>query len=160
MLIGILANSGREEEAIRFFEERWNSLAEFEEEYPPLGRGDIGSLLDLAYAYGHLGNEERYEDAMNRARAALDRIAELGFKNSFLTFSEAVWYTQAGERDKALALLSTAVDEGLLTGTKLAMGWSSLKVLEGDPEFEAIQARMFEHMNAERAELGLEPVTI
>ena len=57
-------------------------------------------------------------------------------------------------------LISKAVDDGLLTGTKLSLGWSSLKVLEGDPEFEAIQVRMFEHMNAERAELGLEPVTI
>ena len=159
-LIGLLANSGKPEEAVRFFEDRWESLDEFEEEYPPLGSGDIGSLLDIAFAYGSVGNIERFDDAMNRSRSALDTATGLGFKNSFLTFTEAVYFTMAGERDRALVLLSSAVEEGLLVGTKFSFGWDALKVLEGDPQYEAIQARMVEHLNAERAELGLEPVTI
>ena len=159
-LIGLLANSGKPEEAVRFFEDRWESLDEFEEEYPPLGSGDIGSLLDIAFAYGSVGNIERFDDAMNRSRSALDTATGLGFKNSFLTFTEAVYFTMAGERDRALVLLSSAVEEGLLVGMKFSFGWDALKVLEGDPQYEAIQARMVEHLNAERAELGLEPVTI
>jgi hypothetical protein len=55
--------------------------------------------------------------------------------------------------------LSTAVDAGLLVGTKFSDGWVAMKVMDGDPEYEAIQARMVEHLNAERAELGLEPVS-
>jgi hypothetical protein len=31
--------------------------------------------------------------------------------------------------------------------------------LESDPEFQVIQTRMIEHLNRERAELGLEPVS-
>jgi len=157
-LIGLLANSGRQKEAIRFFEERWDSLDAFEEEYPPLGDGDIGSLLDLAFAYSSVGNAQRFDEAMAHARSTFDAAHELGFKNFGLTFTEAVYFTLAGERDKALVLLSDAVDQGFLQGTKFSFGWDALKVLEGDPEFEAIQARMFEHMNAERAELGLEPI--
>jgi len=70
-----------------------------------------------------------------------------------------VYFTMAGERAQALVLLSDAVDRGFLMGTKFSFGWNALKVLEGDPEYEAIQARMFEHLNAERAELGLEPIS-
>ena len=158
-LISLLANSGRQEEAIRFFEERWDSLDAFEEEYPPLGDGDISSLLDLAFAYSSVGNAEQFDEAMTHARSALDAARELGLNNPFNTFSEAVYFTMAGERAQALVLLSDAVDQGLLPGTKFSQGWNALKVLEGDPEYEAIEARMFEHMNAERAELGLEPVS-
>jgi hypothetical protein len=32
--------------------------------------------------------------------------------------------------------------------------------LQGDPEYEAIQARMIEAVNVERAKLGLEPILI
>jgi TolB-like protein len=159
-LIGLLANSGKPAEAVLFFEERWDSLDAFVEEYPPLGSGDVGSLLDIAFAYGSIGNQERFDDAMAHSRSALDALKELGVKNSFFTFTDAVYFTMAGEREKSLVLLSSAVDEGLLLGTKFSLGWDALKVLEGDPQFEAIQARMVEHMNAERAELGLGPVTI
>jgi tetratricopeptide (TPR) repeat protein len=158
-LIGLLANSGRQEKAIQFFEQRWGSLDAFEKEYPPLGNGDIGSLLDLAFAYSSVGNAERFDEAMAHARSSFEAARELGFKNSGLIFSESVYFTLAGERDKALVLLSEAVDQGYLQGTNLSFGWDALKVLEGDPEYEAIQARMFEHLNAERAELGLEPVS-
>ncbi len=159
-LIALLANSGRQAEAIRFFEERWASLDAFEKEYPPLGRGDIPSLLDLAFAYSSLGNAERFDEAMAHARSALDTARELGYRQPFFSFSEAVYFTLSGERDRAIVLLADAVDNGLLLGTKFSFGWDALKVLEGDPEYEAIQARMFEHMNAERTELGLEPVSI
>ena len=158
-LIGLLANSGRQEDAVRFFEERWNSIDEFVEDYPPLGRGNIGGLLDVAFAYGSVGNEARFDNAMSHSRVALDRLAELGFVDAFVLFIEAVYFTMAGERDKALALLDKAVEGGLLLGTKFSQGWDAMKVMEGDPRYEAIQTRMIDHMNSERAALGLEPVS-
>jgi TolB-like protein len=158
-LIGLLANSGRQQEAVQFFEERWDSIDAFVEEYPPLGRGNVGGLLDLAFAYGSVGNEARFDDAMNHSRAALDRFAELGFVDPFPLFIEAVYFTMAGERDRALALLDRAVEGGLLLGTKFSQGWNAMKVLEGAPQYEAIQTRAVEHLNSERAELGLEPIS-
>jgi TolB-like protein len=159
-VIGILVNTGKPEEAIRFFEERWDTLETFEAEYPPLGSGDVGTLMDIAFAYGSTGNVEKFEQAMSHSRAALDAITDLGFKYPFLTYSEAVYFTMMGDRERALVLLSAAVDAGLLVGTKFSDGWVAMKVMDGDPEYEAIQVRMIEHLNAERAELGLEPVTI
>jgi hypothetical protein len=103
---------------------------------------------------------EKFEQAMSHSRAALDAITDLGFKYPFLTYSEAVYFTMIGDRERALVLLSAAVDAGLLVGTKFSDGWVAMKVMDGDPEYEAIQVRMIEHLNAERAELGLEPVTI
>jgi TolB-like protein/Tfp pilus assembly protein PilF len=157
-VIGILVNTGKPEEAVRFFEERWDSLDEFEAEYPALGSGDVGTLMDIAFAYSSVGNAEMFDQAMSRSRAALDAITDLGFKYPFVYYDEAIYFTMMGDRDRALVFLSTAVDEGLLIGRKFSEGWVAMKVLDGDPEYEAIQARMFEHLNAERAELGLEPV--
>ena len=135
------------------------ALALLEAEYPPLGSGDVTSLMDIAYAYGSAGNAEMFDDAMKRTRVSLDTLTELGARSSFFKFTEAVYFTMVGERDRAIVLLSNAVDAGLLMGTKFSDDWVALKVLDGDPEYEAIQARMVEHLNAERAELGLEPVS-
>ena len=60
-LIALLVNSGRSQEAIQFFEGRWDSLDAFEAEYPPLGAGDVTSLMDIAYAYGSVGNVEMFD---------------------------------------------------------------------------------------------------
>jgi tetratricopeptide (TPR) repeat protein len=157
-LIGILANSGKPEQMVEFFEERWDSLDAFEEDHPLLG-GNMGQMLDIAYAYGSVGNEERFDDALKRSRTALDSVTKMGFKNAYITIAEAAYHTMTGDRETAIALLATAVDEqGWVHGTKFSDGWAALKVLEGDPEYEAVQLRMVNHLNAERLELGLEAV--
>jgi hypothetical protein len=56
--------------------------------------------------------------------------------------------------------LERAVDLGASTSERMAFDWPQLAPLEGDPRFEAIQARMMEHVNSERQKLGLEPATI
>jgi TolB-like protein len=156
--IGFFANSGKPEQAIRYFEERWNSLDEFEKDVPLLG-GNLTVMLDIAFAYGTVGNEERFNDAMKRSRSALDTIKALGFDNPYLTFFNAVYYTMSGDREQALQLLARAIDGGYLSGTSMRHGWSALEVLEGEPEYEAIQDRMIQHLNRERAKLGLEQLT-
>jgi len=158
-LIFLLANFGRPDDAIRFFEERWTSLDAYEKDYPPLGRGEVGTLLDIAYAYGAVGKQDPFDEAMRHARAALDALDEAGIKQNFVEFLKALYYTLAGDREQALSLISTAVDEGLVFPARLSIGNAALQVLEGDPKYEAIQKRMFEHLNAERAELGLEPLS-
>jgi len=61
---------------------------------------------------------------------------------------------------RGLNLLGQAVDRGLVIATSLENLWPAMKLLAGNPEFKAIQARMFERSNAERAELGLGPLSI
>jgi TolB-like protein/Flp pilus assembly protein TadD len=156
--IALFANTGKAEQAIQYLEERWDSLAAFEKDVPILG-GGLDNMLDIAFAYGSVGNEERFNEAMERFRVALDTLNELGFENPGLQFSEAIYFTMAGDRDKALELLAQSIDGGYLSGPDMTLGWSALDVLKGDPEFEAIQARMLQHINRERAELGLEQLT-
>ena len=158
-IIGLLVNQGKPEEAIRFLEERWDSLDAFEMEYPTLGTGGIGTWLDIAFAYSSTGNAEKFDEAMNYAKTGFAALDDFGAKNNFIPLLEAIYFTMMGDRERALALLSDAVNAGLLVGTKFSDGWLALKVMDGDPEYEAIQARMVEHLNAERAQLGLEPVS-
>jgi TolB-like protein/tetratricopeptide (TPR) repeat protein len=157
--LGLLANYGKPEEAIRFIEERWASLEDYAEDHPTAGGTGTSIMLDIAYAYSVAGNEKGFEDAMQRARASLDELVALGFNNSYVEFINAVYHTMAGDHDQALTLLASAIDHHYIAATKLSNGWSALKVLEGNPEYEAIQQRMIDHVNTERAELGLGPLS-
>jgi len=40
-----------------------------------------------------------------------------------------------------------------------ALAWPALSPLERNPQFEAIQERMIEHLNSELQKLGLDPVS-
>jgi TolB-like protein len=158
-LFGLLANTGRQAEMIRFFEERWSSLGAFDEDFPILGTGGVGTMLNIAYAYASVGNQERFDEAMSRTRHALDMLEQFGYQNWFMTFLDGVYAALTGDEDIALARLASAVDDGLLISPRISTGWAAMKVLEGNPEYEAIQARMVQRMNAERVQLGLEPVS-
>jgi tetratricopeptide (TPR) repeat protein len=155
MLISLLINQDKSKEAVRFFEERWDSLDAYMAEFPDEG---AGTLMDIAFSYSSIGNAERFDKAMSLARTVLDARYDFGVRDRFHTFNEAIYFIMMGERERALVLLSAAVDAGLLVGRKFSEGWVAMKEMDGDPEYEAIQARMFEHLNAERAELGLAPV--
>ena len=157
-LIGLLVNSQQQAAAVQFIEERWTDLDALEAAFPTLGNSGPGLMLDIAFAYASMGNEQRFNDAMQRFRTAMDAGIELGFSNNFMPLLEAVYATLAGDNETAIRQLSAAVDQGLVLGRKFVSAWAALKSLEGDAEFEAIQARMIEHLNAERAELGLDPV--
>jgi len=52
-----------------------------------------------------------------------------------------------------------SVDGGLITSAKISKEYPYFKGLDGNPQYEAIQARMIEHLNRERAILGLEPIS-
>jgi len=158
-LISLLANTGQQAAAVAFFEERWPDFDAFEQDYPLLGDVGIEVMLDLAYAYSGTGNEERSRDALERYRNAMDAATDMGFSSSFMPVMEAVYYALTGDSDSAIAQLDKSVNDGFIMGGKFADGWSAFQMLEGDPAFEKVQARMIEHLNAERSALGLEPIS-
>ena len=47
----------------------------------------------------------------------------------------------------------------MVASPRIAEDWPVFSDLEGDPEYEAIQGRMVEHLETERATLGLDPVS-
>jgi hypothetical protein len=82
-----------------------------------------------------------------------------GIRGQRFLVTLASYHVMKGEHDQALTLLSEAVDRGLITSTKISREFPFFQELDGNPEYEAIQARMIEHLNRERQKLGLEPVS-
>jgi TolB-like protein/Flp pilus assembly protein TadD len=158
VLIGLLANYGMADQMVQYFDENWGSLDAYEEQFPTVGVDSVSGMLDLAYGFSVAGDQQRFEDAMQRARAGLERIEKLGFTNGGLDMLNAVYFTMAGDRDEAIRLLGSALDRHWLSGSRISDGWAALKALEGDPQYQAIEARMFVRVNEERAKLGLPPL--
>jgi tetratricopeptide (TPR) repeat protein len=157
-LIAVLGLTGQQQQLADFIESRWPDLAAFERENPDDGTG-YGAMLNIARAYAAMGNEARFNDAMARVRAAHDRSIQQGIAGRFFLADEARYYVLSGDREKAVKSLAQAVDDGLVVSAPFTRIWPEMKVLAGDPRFEAIQARMFKRVNAARTELGLEPLS-
>jgi TolB-like protein len=158
-LLGIFLRSGRYSEAIKYVEDRWEDLDTYEAAFP---RGDSGHgmMIGMALAYGRTGNDEKFQDAMARIRKAHDELISEGVQAMYFFWGEAAYYTMAQENDKAIEQLGIAIDRGAIGTPRITRDSPVFDPLEGDPRFEAIQKRMMENLNAQRAELGLEPVTI
>ena len=98
---------------------------------------------------------------MQRIRKAHDQLIGEGIQDRFFFWREALYYTLSRDFDRAIEQLGIAVDKGQMGLTlRIAKGSPAFEPLEGDPRFEALQARMIEKLNTQRAELGLEPATI
>jgi TolB-like protein/Tfp pilus assembly protein PilF len=158
-LLGFLNITGRSEEAVNYIEARWDSLDALEKDHPPYGGLGYFVMLDVALAYSRVGNAERFDDAMARVHRVHDELRSQGVNNPNFFMSEAARYALAGDLDTSVDFVERAVSRGLITVTpRIAREWPALADLEGNPRFEAVQARMMEHLNAERAALGLDPV--
>ena len=160
ILFSFLNNSGRSDEVVAYLEERWPDLDALRKDFPPYsGLGDF-LMLDVALAYSRTGNQQRFDDAMQRVKTVHDGLKAQGVSNTVFWMSEAAYQALAGNLDSCLEYLDRAVKAGAVTATRMATDYPMLAPLEGDPRFEAIQARMIEHLNSERQKLGLEPVSI
>jgi TolB-like protein/Flp pilus assembly protein TadD len=157
LYLGQLDRSGQYQKIVEFIEPRFPDLAAVEAEYPDDGSG-FGLMLAIAQAYSKVGNEAQFNDAMKRIRIAHDRSIEQGIKDFYFLAADAQYWALAGDPARAIALLGQAVDRGMVVPLRFDQIWPATQSLSGDAEFEAIQARMFEHLNIERAALGLEPM--
>jgi len=157
-LILVLDRTGQLKQLVEFVESRWPDLAAFERENPDNGSG-YSEMLSIARAFATRGDEARFNDAMARVRAAHDHSIEQGVSGLFYLADEARYYLMAGDQQKAIDMLSQALDSGLIVSIPFTRAWPEMQALSGDPRFEALQDRMFERVNAARAELGLEPLS-
>ena len=116
-------------------------------------------MADIALAYRRAGNQARFKEAMIR----LDEVTRLslsdGVQGHSLIMSLAAYHAMAGAHDQALVRLAEAIDSGWITATKISKEYPYFRELDGNPEYEAIQARMIENINRERKQLDLLPVS-
>ena len=71
---------------------------------------------------------------------------------------EIVAEAEDGEQAKALEYLGKAVDRGMMVTARITDTYPWYTGMEGVPEYEAIQARMVDNINEQRALLGLDPI--
>jgi hypothetical protein len=69
-----------------------------------------------------------------------------------------VYAVLAGDHETAMSKLEKALEGGFTVNPKLSRTWPMFAPLDGDPRFEVIMNRMVEHLNSERAKMGLEPI--
>ena len=158
-LFVLLGTVGRAADLVQYLETRWADLDAFQADYPHYIYG-YPLMLQLAFAYREIDNENRFKDAMTRVRAAHDRLFSAGIVSSLFYYNEAIYYAMAGDHDTAIAKLDIAVSKGYVGDLRLADRDRPLIALEDDPRYRAIQTRMIENLNAQRAALGLEPAEI
>ena len=72
--------------------------------------------------------------------------------------NEARYHALLGDADRAIGYLEQAADQNLYFSVPLHTIWPELEPLRGDPRYEALLTRLHEKTEAERAELGLEPL--
>ena len=160
ILFAFLNMAGRSDEVIVYLEARWPDLDALRQDFPPYGALGDFLMLDVALAYSRAGNQERFDDAMQRVFVVHEELKTQGVNNSNFFMNEASRLALAGELDSSLEFLDRAITLGKITTTRMTIGWPALEPLEGDPRYEAIQTRMVKHLNDERLKLGLEPAAI
>jgi tetratricopeptide (TPR) repeat protein len=158
-LFTFLNLTGRSDEVVTYVEERWTDLDSLRNDFPPYsGLGDF-LMIDVSLAYSRTGNQQRFNEAMALVRAVHDDLKAQGVNNMVFSMCEASYQALAGDLQSSLEYLDKAISQGFITTTRITDAWPYLAPLEGDPRYEAIQARMIEHLEAERAALGLDPAT-
>ncbi len=159
ILFNYLNMAGRSDELIAYLEERWPNLDALRVDFPPYGAFGDFLMLDVALAYTRTGNQQRFDEALEHVRTVHEKLKTQGVKRAVFLMNEAAHQALAGDIEASLDYLNRAISQGLITTTKITRQWPALSPLEGNPQFEAIQARMIEHLNNERQKLGLEPVS-
>ncbi len=159
-LFSFLNMADRSGELLEYLEARWPDLDGLQQDFPPYGGLGYFIMLDIALAYSRAGNQERFDDAMRRIQNVHQNLVAQGIKNSEFFMSEASYLSMAGNLVASMDNLDRAIQTGAISSKRMAFNWPCLAPLEGHPRFEAIQARMIQHVNAERQKLGLEPISI
>jgi tetratricopeptide (TPR) repeat protein len=155
----LLNQNNQSAKLLEYFDQRWPDLGAFETDYPAMGAFGSGEMVQIALAYRRVGNEARFREAMSRIRVVHDSIANQGVSNKVFFQNEAAYFAMAQDQQQALKFLALAVDNGFMFTLRITDDMPFFADFEGDPEFQAIQTRMIEHINRERSELGLEPVS-
>jgi TolB-like protein len=158
-LFALLNANDQSELLLDYFEERWPGLEEFQKEVPADGLFGYRQMADLAFAYRKAGNQDRFDAAMSRLAAANQLTLSQGMRGGDFLLVVAAQHAMAGDAEQALSRLAEAIDGGMIVSSKISEEYPYFRDLDGNPEYEAIQARMIEHLNRERAMLGLEPVS-
>jgi tetratricopeptide (TPR) repeat protein len=139
-------------------ETRWVDLDAFEADEPQ--RVGFGSedLLDIAYAYQQVGNEQKFSEVLARAQEAHEQQLTNGARNARIYVSMCYQSLLEGDEEQALSYIERAHEYGLTYWKRPDDGTPAFAALNGVPRYEELLVKMLAHVNNERAKLELEPL--
>ena len=152
-----LVENGRFAQLIEALESRWSSLDGFSTDRPGGNGYGYNAMGFIAQAYRQLGKQAKFDDAMLRFKAALERQIAEGADNWRLNFSRAHHAVLANDYDAAISLLEKAFQQGAYLDTVSETAWPVFKPLNGDPRYEAAKAAMVKRLDEELKKMDLEP---
>ncbi|MEP0200909.1 MAG: hypothetical protein ABJ084_03750 [Halioglobus sp.] len=125
--------------------------------YPNRLNSRVNQVINLADVLQQRGQTESAEANLSKARNAIDAFKRSGARAGY-QWSEARLSILEGHPAAAVRLLKDASENGQLV-------WHSFSCpiinrLSEDPEFVAVKAKLYEHINAEREKLGWAPVAV
>jgi TolB-like protein len=157
-LLICLNASGRFEDLIAYVEGHWPDLDNLMEGFVRTWF-QASAMINIALAYARTGDRQKSDEVMKHVRRILDKMVAEGLDHYQLSLDQAEYHVLVGDNEKALEHLAAAIDAGYIGPSRLAQERPALEPLEGHPSYEAIRARMLEHLGSERDKLGLEPLS-
>ncbi|MDZ7789299.1 MAG: hypothetical protein U5L08_02150 [Xanthomonadales bacterium] len=154
-LMLILAQAGRYEALLEYYERRWGSLGALENYF---ALDDLsGEMIPLAAAQHHLGRDDELAESIAHWRERLETPVAQGVDMPNFRVVRASLEALAGHHDRAVQWLDLAVGAGYRH--PLLHEHPAFVHLRNRADFRDVVGRNFELINAERAELGLQPLT-
>ncbi|HEY5656928.1 MAG TPA: tetratricopeptide repeat protein, partial [Myxococcota bacterium] len=118
---------------------------------PKVERRNYKQAIDLAFVLLEMGERERAQRLLERARRQIQQVPRLGLPWGF-GIADVRIYAMQGDVQRALASLRQAVDEGWRTDWRYELALDpSLASLHDEPEFKAIVAELEADMAEQRA---------
>ncbi len=110
-------------------------------------------VIDMSMVLQRTGDVERANLLLENSRDAIQSMPRLGVWG--FGISDVEIYALEGKRNRALAALRLAIDEGWRVGWWQARRNLNLELLHREPEFEALLGKIDSEMTAQREELAV-----
>ena len=117
-----------------------------------------GHPFDVALAYSRVGNQERFNEAMQFIERHAARLDEQSIDNVFYSADRAIVYALRGDADLAIEYLQQAASRGWTTSGVPSVVVPALAVLADDPRYQEIELLILSNMNRDREIVGLPPL--
>ncbi|MEM9316996.1 MAG: adenylyl cyclase, partial [Pseudomonadota bacterium] len=159
--INVLSQTREDAELAAYFEREYQGDLElFATRLRPAVSSDPPPYEALALAMRAVGNDEAYEEAMRRWRFTLDMFRAGGSVTADRDLEEAAYFAIIGEADRSITLMESALKKARVLALRQFRSRSAQEFLGDDLRFIGLRARNLDLVNAERAKLGFEPLTM
>ena len=156
-IIALLFSERRYREIADYIDERWPSLEAFAAERPSNFFG-VGDLANVAISYQQINDQDSYNTVRAIMDARYESLRSQGMDNFGLTVSEAVFHGLDGDLESMVDSFEKAVDDGLTSIYLLSVLQPLIDPLLDDPRVLAIEQKMKQRLDDNRAAAGLPPM--